>query len=303
MTQEAPLPRLGWLLLAGITIFWGTNWVALKVSLAEIPVWQYRTITCFFGGFGLLLAAKLARLPVRIPRGSWGPLLLGALFNVTGWQVLSAYGVHLIASGKASVLAFTMPIWATLMSVAFLNERFTPRLLAALILVMTGIATLLAPALHALGDAPVGMAITLGAALSWAAGTVVQKRVRWSLSVVTMAGWQLVLGGIPIGVIALMNESLVIQNASAAALWALIYSLALPMLFCQYAWFKVVSIFPASIASIGTVMVPVVGILAGAAVLGEPLGWRELAALISVSGAIALVLIHPARKPAPQAEA
>lgn len=303
MSERQPLPRLGWLLLAGISLFWGTNWVALKVSLAEIPVWQYRAITCVAGGLGLLLMALFARQTLRVPRRIWGAMALGALFNVTGWHILIAYGVKLIASGQASVLAFTMPIWATILSAIFLREPVTLRLLAALALASAGVSALLAPSLEALGKAPIGMLLVLGAAVSWAAGTVVQKRVSWPIPVLAIAGWQLLLGSLPIVVVALLREPLVIQDASATALWALVYTLALPMLFCQYAWYKVVSLFPASIAAIGTVMVPVVGVLFGALVLGEPLGWREIAALLFVIAAISLVLVPPARAPAAPAAA
>jgi drug/metabolite transporter (DMT)-like permease len=296
--EHPPVPRLGWLLLAAIAIFWGANWVALKVSLAEIPVWQYRATTCLFPGPMLLLIARLGGHRIAIPRAVWGPMLLGALFNITLWQIFSAYGVRLIPSGEASVLAFTMPVWATLLAVVFLGERPTWRILAGLALALCGIAALLSGSFHALGESPLGIALILGAAISWSFGTVVQKRVRWPLAVVAVAGWQLLLGGVPTTILAIASERLRIQDASPAALGALAYSLVLPGVLCQYAWFKVVSLLPASIAAIGTVAVPVVGVIAGAIILGEPLGWRELLALVSVVGALALVLIRPAPRAA-----
>ena len=296
LSPAQKLPRLGWLLLAAIAIFWGTNWVAIKIAVAEIPIWQYRVATTMFAGVGLLAIAKLGGHSLRVPRFVWGPLLLGALFNVTAWQVLSAYGTHLIASGKAAVLAYTMPIWTTLIAVVFLRERLTWRVAAALGLSVCSVAVLVSSSLEALGESPLGILFILLAALSWAAGTVVQKRARWPISVVVMAGWQILVGGAPILAVALVMEPLAIQNASATALWSLAYSLLLPMLFCQYAWFKVVSLFPASIAAIGTVMVPMVGIISGAVLLDEPLGWHEIVALLSVVGAIALVIFQPATK-------
>jgi len=288
------LPRLGWLLLAAVSLFWGTNWVALKLSLNEIPVWQYRAVTTTFSGFALLLFALLGGRSVRPPRDIWGALALGALFNVTGWQVLIAFGVQLIAANQAAVLAYTMPIWSTILSAVFLRERVTLRLLAALALAMAGVGVLLAPALHALGESPLGIFLTLGGAVSWALGTLGQKRVVWPIPILAVAGWQFLMGVVPIIIVAIASERFVMQDASATALWALVYSVALPLLFCQYAWFKVVSLFPASIASLGTVLVPVVGVLSGALVLGEPIGWREIAALLFVLAALILVLLTPA---------
>ena len=294
MSRERPLPRLGWLLLAAVSLFWGTNWVALKLSLAEIPVWQYRAVTSEISGLALLLIAILGGRTIRVPRSVWGPLALGALFNTTLWQILIAYGVKLIAASEAAVLAYTMPIWSMLLAALFLGERLTPRMLASLAFAMAGIFALLSPGLAKLGQSPLGIAMTLAAAVSWALGTFVQKRVAWPLSVLAVAGWQLLLGGLPFILVA-ASEPFVMLEASPTALWAAVYTVALPLLFCQYAWLKVVSLFPASVASLGTVMVPIVGVLSGALLLGEPLGWREITALVAVLLSLILLLPQPTR--------
>ncbi len=283
------------MLLGAITIFWGTNWVALKIALAEIPVWQYRALTCGVGGLALLGLARLGGHGLRVPRKAWRPLALGALFNVTGWTVLSGFGVQLLGSGEAAVVSYTMPVWATLLGVFVLGERLTARILAALGLSVVGISALLSNSLEALGAAPLGVLLMLSASLSWATGTIVQKRVAWPMPVIAVVGWQLLIGALPILLVAVMSEPYRLGQASDTALWALLYTLLLPLIFCYYAWYKVVSLFPASIAAIGTVLIPVVGTLSGALVLGEPLGWRQITALVAVAVAIALVLSESSR--------
>ena len=74
----------------------------------------------------------------------------------------------------------------------------------------------------------------------------------------------------------------------------MIYLFALPMVFCQWAFFKVVRLFPAAIASIGTLAVPVIGVYSSALILGEPVGWIEFAAMALICGALAIVLVLPA---------
>jgi len=291
--SHSHLPGFGWALLTGVAIFWGTNWVAIKISVAEIPIWQYRVTTAMFAGLVLLAMAKLGGHSLALPRFIWRRFALAALFNITGWQILSAYAAHMIASGKAAVLAYTMPIWTTLLAVIFLRERLTWRILAALALSALGVFVLISSGIDALGASPLGILLAVLAAFSWAAGTIVQKSIRWPIPVIVLAGWQLLLGGIPILIVALFAGPIVIQNASAPALLALAYSLMVPMLFGQYAWFKVVSLFPATVAAIGSVMVPMVGMLSGAVFLGEPLGWREVTALLSIVGAISLIVFQP----------
>jgi drug/metabolite transporter (DMT)-like permease len=295
VARATPLPRLGWLLLVVIVLLWGANWTAIKIALVEVPIWQYRSITCGFAGVALLAVAAATGQRVLLPRAAWGPTILAALLNVTGWQILTAYGVSRIASGEAAVIGFTMPIWATLLGALFLNEPVTPRVLAALALGIVGILDLLWPALGAVGAAPIGMMLMIASSLSWAFGTVIQKRVRWQLSPIAVAGWQLMIGVTPIALVAVMTEHWALASASALALEAMAYSAILSMAVGQYAWFKLVSIFPASIASIGTVAVPVVAAILGSAVLGEETGWHEITALVCVISAILLVLIRPRR--------
>ena len=70
------------------------------------------------------------------------------------------------------------------------------------------------------------------------------------------------------------------------------------MVFCHWAWFSVVRLFPAAIAAIGTLAIPIVGVFSSALVLGEPVGLRELASLGLVCAALAVVLLLPALRQA-----
>ena len=63
------------------------------------------------------------------------------------------------------------------------------------------------------------------------------------------------------------------------------------LIFCFAAHNKVVTLLPATAAAISTLAIPVVGLLSSAWLLGEPVGWRELAALVLVLAAIAMVLL------------
>ena len=65
------------------------------------------------------------------------------------------------------------------------------------------------------------------------------------------------------------------------------------MVFCHWAWFKLVGLFPAAIAAIGTLAIPAVGVLASALLLGETVGAAEVAALVLVCLGLAVVLAPP----------
>ena len=289
------------LMLVALGLIWGITWPVMKIGLNEIPPLTMRATAAAFGAVTYYLMCVFMRRSLRIssPK-AWAHILVGSLLNIVAFSVFSAFAQLVATTSRVAILAYTMPIWSTILAALFLGERLTLRLLAALALAMAGIGVLLSPGVAQLGHSPLGVALTLGAALSWALGTFVQKRVVWPIPVLAVAGWQLVLGGAPFVVVTLAWEPIVMQNASAVALWATVYTVALPLLFCQYAWLKVVSLFPASIASIGTVLVPIVGVLSGALVLGEAIGWREIAALLLVLASLVLVVLTPAAASARQ---
>lgn len=292
--RSGALPPAGYLLVAGITLFWGANWPMMKIALGELPVWSFRSFCLVGGGTGLLLAALLGRHSLRVPRREIGPLLLCALFNVVGWHLFSAYGLSMIAAGRATIIAFTMPLWATLFASLLLGEALTARKLVGLALGLAGLGILVGPDLQTIGAAPLGAMLMLGAAISWSIGTVLFKRFAWSAPVVVLAGWQIVAGALPVVAGALLIDDLPdLDTLSTQALLALAYVIALPMVFCQWAYFKLVRIFPASLAAIGTLAIPVVGVFSSAWILGESIGAQEVTSLFLVCSALAVVLVLP----------
>jgi drug/metabolite transporter (DMT)-like permease len=293
--RAEPLPPVGFVLLAGLTLFWGANWPMMKIALGEISVWSFRSLCLLGGGIGLLTLAGLSGRSLAIPRREIGPLVLCAVFNVVGWHLFSGYGVSLIPAGRAVIIAFTMPLWATLLSGLVLGERLTVAKMIGLALGLAGLAVLIGPDLTVIGSAPLGTLCMLGAATSWATGTVLLKRFTWSVGSARLAGWQLLIGAIPV-----VSGALVIgdlpspASLSTEALLATAYVIALPMVFCHWAYFQIVRLFPAALAAIGTLAIPVVGVFASALMLGEDVGVRELASLVLVCGALAVVLGLPA---------
>jgi drug/metabolite transporter (DMT)-like permease len=289
--QTKALPRKGIVLLISLSIFWGLAWPAIKISVTEIPPWTFRMYCLVLSGVGILILAKAKGFKLKLALDELKPLCLVAIFNITGWHMFSAHGVLRMNASRAVIIAFTMPLWATLFSAIFLKERITSTRLLALGIGIGGLAFLIWPELGAVGTRPVGALFMLGAALSWATGTVLIKRTQWNTTTTVLTGWQLLLGSIPVIVGALVLEPLSgSYGISVRAVLALLYMVAFPMIYCHWAYFTLVRIFPASIAAIGTLAIPVVGVFSSALVLNETIGLNEIAALILVVAALAVVL-------------
>ena len=159
---------------------------------------------------------------------------------------------------------------------------------------LTGLTILIGPDVKVLGTAPLGALFMLGAAMSWAAGTVFIKYFSWTVPTAVLTGWQLILGGIPVVIGAMTLETITaLFSLSWRASLAMVYIIVLSMIFCQWAWFTVVRLFPASVAAIGTLAIPVIGVFSSSLVLGEPVGLQELCALFFVVTGLAIVLLRP----------
>ena len=293
--SDRKLPLRGFVLLAALTFFWGISWPFMKIALTEIRPWTFRLITMVSGGVGLLAFCRARGLRLAIPRGEFRPLVIITLLNVIGWQLCAAFGLSRLNAGRAVIIGYTMPLWATVFSRILLKEPLNPRRLLGLGLGMIGMVLLIWPDLSAIGASPFGALIMLGAAMSWGAGTVAFKYFHWTMPVLLLTAWQLALGGIPVTLGAIMIEPLsALAGISWKAVLSLLYIVSFPIYFCHWAFFSVVRLFPASLAAIGTLLIPVLGVISSGWILGEVVGWREWTALVLVVTALAVVLLRPA---------
>ena len=157
----------------------------MKLALLEVPPWTFRSLCLMVGGGALLILARAAGTPMSVPRRLLPALALVALFNITGWHLFSAYALLHTGSGRAAIIGYTMPLWASLLSIWVLDVRPTARQVAALLLGMAALALLMVKDFGALGAAPTGALLMLGAALCWAIGTVLVKKFAWDGLAVT----------------------------------------------------------------------------------------------------------------------
>jgi drug/metabolite transporter (DMT)-like permease len=285
------LPQRLWWLLAALTLAWGFNWTAMKVALAGVPPWTFRTLCLGLGSAVLFLVLRAGGHALTVPPGQRVRLAVLAFFNITCWNLLVAFGMTMIPSGRAAILAYTMPVWAVPLSIWVLGERLTSRKLLGLVLGMAGLALLV-------GDvfASPGTLLVLGAAISWAIGTVLQKRYPMAMPNGAYTAWIMLLGGVPIFAGALLFEDL--GALREIGLWpalAVAYNVIVAFAFAHWAWIKIATSVPVSVFSISMLIIPVVGVLSGMLFLGERPSWSEYAALLLILCALATVIRPQAR--------
>jgi drug/metabolite transporter (DMT)-like permease len=233
--------------------------------------------------------------PLRVPRADWPRLVAATFAYLVVWNIGSAYAAIMIPSGQSAVLGFTMPLWSALISWMVLGERMSRRLMLALALGVVAVSLLMAPNFGAFAGAPLGMAAGLVAAVGWAIGTLIIKRHRWETPVLVLTAWQMLLTSVPIiaGAFAFGDGRWFVP--SWQTIWVVAYITLVPMCIGNVTWFAIVGLLPANIAGLSSVMVPVVAMISGAIVHGEPLGPLQVTAMLFSVASLWLALLKPAR--------
>lgn len=294
--QHEHLPARLWWVLATLTLVWGFNWTAMKVAISEVAPFTFRTL-CLGIGSGLLFAfLRGGGQSLSIPRDQWKRLLLIAFFTITCWNILVVFGLRHIPSGRAAILAYTMPAWAIPLSVLILGERMTGRKLLGLAFGMAGMGLLLWDEFARLRSMPLGGLLVLGASVTWAIGTVLQKKYPVRAPLPAYTAWIMLLGGVPIYAGMLAFEDL--SHLAGIGLWqalAVAYNVLFAFAWGHWAWMKLATTVSVAVFSLSMLVIPVVGVFSGMLFLGERPGWPEYAALGFVLGSLATVVI-PQRK-------
>lgn len=290
---SATIPRRALVLLVILTLVWGTNWPLFPIAMREISVWTFRAFASVIAGGALLLVAKARGQSLVIARRHWPVICAATFFYLVVWNIATGYASVMLPSGQAAVLGFTMPLWTALISWAVLGERMSLRLLLAVALGGVSVTLLMVPSFAAYANAPLGMLYGLVAGLGWGIGTLILKRSKVDVPVLVLTGWQLLIAAVPtvIGAFALGDGHWFMPGWQTLAVIA--YISLVPMCVGNVCWFAIVGMLPVNVAGLSSIMVPVVAMVSGALMHGEPLGPLQIAAMVCCVAALSLALLKP----------
>jgi drug/metabolite transporter (DMT)-like permease len=280
------------LLVVLLAFAWGFNWIAAAVALRELSPWSLRFAGSSIGAATLFGAAILTGHNLRVPRGEHVHVMVAGFFNVAAFQILSGFAQMSGATSRAIIITYSMPIWTTMMSFLVLGERLNKIGLLAFSLCVAGMAILVWP-LFADGLPP-SVFYSLGCALSWAFATVYMKWVKATIEPLANAAWQLLFGFIFITAGTFMFDGY-------PRLWPLQTETMLAILFvglfgvglAHFLWWAIIGRLPTSTASIGVLLVPVIGITASTIFLDERPTTPDIIGFVLIFAAAACVLLQP----------
>jgi drug/metabolite transporter (DMT)-like permease len=281
---------IGSLCLGVTACGWALNWPLMKLLLQQWPPLFARGLAGVCASLILAALVLSRRQSLAVPRVAVPRLLFASFTNVFAWMGFSTMAMKFVTVGEGALIAYTMPIWAMLFAWPFLHVRPTIRDVAALVLGVAGVALLLSGNGFTLGAGKLlGMALALSCAVLFALGNVLNRKPLPMPPLVVVA-WQVGLGCLAMLIIGVVFERPNIAAITPLGVGCFVYMTLIPMGVCYLTWFETLRRLPPTSASTGMLLVPVIGVISAAIILGEPLGLREIAAMVLTLGGVTLAL-------------
>jgi len=277
--------------LAVTSIGWGLNFPIMKQLLTEWPPLSSRGLSGIVGALALALIAVLQRQSLAVPRRMRLRLVLVSLLTISSWVAFMGLALVWLDAREAAVLAISVPVWVALLAWPILGERLSAVRAIALLVALGGIFILIGGnSIDAgIGKLP-GLSMALVGAICVGLGTVLTKHFPLEMAPLPLAAWQIGIGCVPVAIVGLVGEHGVRAALSPVGWASMLYLTMIQFCLCYVCWFAALERLPAATASIGTLLVPVVGVVSAAAMLHEPFGLREVIALAVALGGVALAL-------------
>jgi len=294
-SAQAEVTGTARLLVVLLAFAWGLNWIAVALALHDTQPWTLRFLGSALGCATLIAAATLTGHTLRVPRGERVHVMIAGFLNVACFQLFSAFAQMSGATSRAIIIAYSMPIWAAIASRFLLGERLNRVRQVAIVLCAAGLTTLVWP-LFTNGFPPFVL-LSLACAWSWGGATIYMKVVKATVPPLANAAWQLVFGLSFILVGTLIFEGGPHVTGLSVTTWeAILFMGIVGTGVAHFLWWSIAGRLSPTTASIGALLVPVVGIIASAVILGERPTLNDIVGFVLIFCAAACVLLTPGAK-------
>jgi drug/metabolite transporter (DMT)-like permease len=269
-----------------LSLLWGYTWVVSKQALDFAPPFMLTFIRVLGGALALFAALRLLGQPLKLqaPRA----VLLISLCQVSGFMLLQTFSLKFGAAGKTAVLVYTMPIWTLLLAWPMLGERVRGAQWLAVVGILGGLFLILEP--WNLQAGWLSNSLGVGAAMCWAMGTVLVKKLRQhsDVNLLSLTAWTNLIGCIPVALIAAwVNEPPIRWEPEFIAIFLVLTLISTA--FCWWLWTTILDRVPAWEASLLVLGTPVIAIISSRAILNEAFSRYEIAGILLIGGGLLLL--------------
>lgn len=270
-----------------LTLIWGYNWVVMKLAVQYASPFQFAALRTFLGALILFLVIFLTKRPLALKE--FPTMLALGLLQTVGFTGLLIWALVEGGAGKTAVLTYTMPFWVMLFAWPMLGEKVQGWQWLAVVFALFGMVLIFDP-LHIKADG-FSMFLALCSGVSWAISAIISKKLHKRaphLDLLNLTAWPMLLGSIPIIAIALILPAPPIQWTSTFILTVL-FNVILSGCLAWVLWLYALQRLQAGVASMASMLAPVIGVLAAWLQLNEVPDTYELIGMVFI--ALSLITI------------
>lgn len=278
--------RGGWFMLIVLSVLWGGSFFFVGVAVQELPPLTIAALRVFLAAITLLVVLYLSGVLLPREKGVWRSfLVMGLLNNVIPFYLI-IWGQTRIASGLASILNATTPLFTVVAAhLLTTDEKITPQKVTGLLIGFGGVIAIFGQdALQGVGHATFGQLAVLGAAVSYSlAGIYGRRFARLGVRPVVTATGQVTASSLLLIPAALILERPLDLPMPGLEVWLAVVSLAVvSTAFAYILYFRILAIAGATNVLLVTLLIPLSAIVLGALFLGEQLAARQLVGMVLI---------------------
>jgi len=282
-----------WAILGALALIWGGAFFLIGVTVRDVPPFTYVLLRLTIAAAAMWAMLAWRRQPLGLPREAWGAIVLLALLNNAVPFALFGWAQTHIASGLASILNATTPIWGVIVAHLFTaDEKITPRKLAGVLVGFAGVAVMIGPGLlRDLGGGVLAELACVVASLSYAlAGVLARRFKQMGVSPFSVTTGQLTVGAAMMLPVAMIGDRPWTMAWPPLEAWAAIIALALVCTALGYVlYFRLIDRAGATNALLVTLLVPPTAILLGVLFLNEVIAPHDFAGLALIGLGLAAI--------------
>jgi drug/metabolite transporter (DMT)-like permease len=288
MMASLPAERRHSVLLALLVLIWAVSWPVIKIGVTTVsPIW-YGCVRYVIGAVCLFGFVALRRELVVPSRSDWRLVAVSGVLQMGVYSALSGLALTRLPPGRASVLAFSTPLWVVPLAAWRLHEHITRRALIGVGVGLLGVLVIAAPAIQRNGTGQIlPYAMLMGAAAAWAISIVFVRAHRFDATPLVLAPWQMLVAATLLCPLAIAVEGGA-PSIGMRAMATLAYVGPLSTAFAYWAVVEVGRHFRASTISMALLATPSLGLSISALTLGETVSVSLVVGVILVAAGIRL---------------
>jgi O-acetylserine/cysteine efflux transporter len=277
--------------------------VALAVLVAALWGFNFVVIQWGLGAFPPLLLAALRFLVAAIPclflprpPLPWPRLILIGCAWFLGQFALLFTGMKVgMTPGLASVVMQSQAFFTILLASFVLRESPTARQIAGMLVAGAGLVCIGATVKGAGDVTPLGLALVLGASVSWACGNILMRRER-KVDMLPMVVWLSLVPPLPLFALSLALEGpstvlSALAGIGLAGIGSVLFLAVVATILCFGIWGELLKLYPASVVVPYALLVPLFGVVSSALVFGERFGPLRTAGIILILAGLAVIAL------------